>query len=243
MYRVVPLKVGACNCEGPLIYFQDDFGKRGQLYYYMWMVTDNRVNILVDTGFTAEEAHKFMPELCQEPDENPYVHLKKLGVSPEDIGYVIVTHAHFDHLSPLISAYRNARIIMQRKELLYSIIPPHPWFRKFVVEDVVLQLVRDYPNRLLLVDGDVEILPGIQALLTGGHTPGHQSVVVQTKQGRVSIAGDVVFTYRNLEEDIPVGLLTNIEECFMSMERLRNTSHIVLPGHDPLVLDRYGEGI
>lgn len=248
MYRILPLKVGTCDCEGPLVYFQSDFRDKKTLYYYMWMITGDRVNLLVDTGFTDEQAHKFMPELRQGPEENPYAHLNRLGVSPEDIDYVIVTHAHFDHLSPLIFAYRNAKIVMQRKELVYSTAPPHPWFRKFVVEDVILGLTKekdcqDYPGRLHLVDGDAEVLPGIQVLWTGGHTPGHQSVVVNTARGKVSIAGDVVFTYRNLKEDIPIGLLTNIEECFISMERLRNVSDIVLPGHDPLVLDKYGEGI
>ena len=74
---------------------------------------------------------------------------------------------------------------------------------------------------------------------TGGHTPGHQSVAIDTKEGRVIIAGDVIFTYCNLEEDIPVGLTTSVEECLLAMRRIREEGDIILPSHDPKVLRKY----
>jgi glyoxylase-like metal-dependent hydrolase (beta-lactamase superfamily II) len=63
-------------------------------------------------------------------------------------------------------------------------------------------------------------------------------VVVETSKGRVIFAGDVAFTYRNLEKDIPVGFNSNLEECFLAMRRIRKEADIVIPGHDPLVLER-----
>ena len=62
---------------------------------------------------------------------------------------------------------------------------------------------------------------GIKVFLTGGHTPGHQSVMVETKIGKIILAGDVVLTYRNIEENIPVGFNCNLEECFNAMEKIK----------------------
>ncbi len=242
MHTILPLQIGLCECAQPLVYFEEYGDKQVTLAYYMWLIRGGGATILVDTGFTGAQAHAFMPAMRQAPAEAPLAQLRRCGVDPGVIDLVIVTHAHFDHLSPLLFSYTNARIIMQKKELIYSTIPPHPWFKRYVVGEVLLKLVENYPGRLELVEGDTEVWPGIQVVWTGGHTPGHQSVVVQTEQGKVAIAGDVAFTYRNLAEDIPIGLATSIEECFAAMARLRRAADIVLPGHDPLVLSRYGNG-
>ena len=103
------------------------------------------------------------------------------------------------------------------------------------------KLASDYGARVHLTDGEEEILPGISVFLAGGHTPGSQVIKVGTKSGNAVLAGDVVFNYRNIDEDIPVAFNSNLEECLLAMKRIREEADIILPGHDPAVLERYEE--
>jgi glyoxylase-like metal-dependent hydrolase (beta-lactamase superfamily II) len=125
----------------------------------------------------------------------------------------------------------------------YALKPPHAWFSKFIFLDTLKKLKKEYKDRLNLISKDGEILPGISVLFVGGHTPGSQAVKIKTNEGNAIICGDVVFTYRNIENDVPVGFNSNLEECFLAMERLRKEADIILPNHDPEVLTRYGEEI
>lgn len=210
----------------------------------MWLIKGKRVNILVDTGFIKKDGRKFNPNIRQRIEEEPLRQLKKIGIGLKEIKYLILTHSHWDHMSPtLLNLSSQAKIIMQKKEFLSITKPPHPWFTKFVFQDLIKRLRTEFKQRLLLIDGEKEIVYGIKIFWTGGHTPGHQAVMVKTNLGRVILAGDVVFAYRNIEEDIPVGFNSNLEECFHAMERIRKESDIIIPGHDPNVLKRYGERI
>ena len=119
--------------------------------------------------------------------------------------------------------------------------PPHPWFGQFVFTEVIDRLLRE--KRIVqTTDGD-EIAPGISVMSTPGHTFGGQSVVVRTSRGRVVIAGDVCFTYRNLEEDRPAGFNCDLVQCFRSLEKIRATADVVLPGHDLRMLEEFPEGV
>jgi glyoxylase-like metal-dependent hydrolase (beta-lactamase superfamily II) len=243
MYAIYPLKVAEETDPGPLVYYMDAWNEEIKLFSYMWLITGGEHPVLVDTGFTQQVADEFGPGVVQKPEEEPLRLLEKHGVRADEIGTVIVTHAHFDHLSPTIEEYTKARLIIQAKEMTYATSPPHPGLNKFNLQRVVDKVSAEYSGRVTLVDGEEEVLPGISVFWTGGHTPGHQSVAVATKRGRAILTGDVVFTYRNLEEDIPVGLNTSVEECYLAMRRIREEADVVLPGHDPLIVEKHGLGI
>jgi N-acyl homoserine lactone hydrolase len=89
-----------------------------------------------------------------------------------------------------------------------------------------------------LLDGDAEIADGVKVITTPGHTPGHQSVVVDTAGGRYCIAGDAVMWYENMERRIPPGIHTSMIECMSSLERIAREADHVIPGHDPKVFAR-----
>ena len=94
--------------------------------------------------------------------------------------------------------------------------------------------------KLHLVE-DEEILPGLRFWWTGAHHRGSMAVSVQTKKGLVNF-GDMAFVYENLEEKRPIGVLESMKEWLDSYPRLMSAD-IVVPIHDPRVLDRYPDGL
>ncbi len=243
MYEIYPLKIGESEEAEPRIFYLGDCKKRVTLCQYMWLIKGRGENILVDTGFIRKDGRRFNPNIKQRLEEEPIRQLNNIGVKPEEIKYLILTHGHWDHLSPTLYSFTNAQIFMQKREFSSLVNPPHPWFVEFVFKEVVKKLNTNYKHRLTLIDGEKEVLPGIKLFWTGGHTMGHQAVAIKTEAGRVILTGDVVFTYRNIEEDISIGFNSNLEECLCAMERIRKEADIIIPGHDPNVLKRYGKRI
>ena len=243
MYKIYPMKIAESIEPEPRIFYLGNCGRTVKVYTYFWLIKNEEKVVLVDTGFDLEYGKTVNPEIRQTKDEHPLFQLRKKNVKPEDVTDLIITHVHWDHLSAIIDNFMNARIYVQEKDIKYVLNPPNPWFSRFVFPDTVKKLTLDFKERVCFINGEKEILPGVSVFLTGGHTPGSQAVRIKTKTGSVILTGDVVMTYRNIEEDIPVGFNSNLEECFLAMERIKNEADIVLPNHDPAVLDRYGDEI
>ncbi|MGI6113025.1 MAG: N-acyl homoserine lactonase family protein [Mahellales bacterium] len=235
MYRVIPFKVGECYNEGPRVFYLGDCRRKINLYNIFWLIKGQRERVLVDTGFDKGFAAGHMPDIKQHHDENPIIQLQRVGVHSDDITKIILTHSHFDHLSPTVFEFKNAQVYIQQRELDCVLNPVHPWFREFIDIETIIKL-RDQ-GRFIVISGDVDICPGIKAILTGGHSPGHQSIIVKTHKGSIILTGDIAFTYENINNDIPVGFNYNLEECLLAMKRIRNMGYKIIPGHDPKVFD------
>ncbi len=101
-------------------------------------------------------------------------------------------------------------------------------------------LARNWPHSLHLAE-DEEILPGIHTFWLGCHSVCSQAIAVQTTCGTAVFTGDVVYKYRNIEADIPIGW-ADAGECLEAMKKIRTVADIVIPGHDPELLERFPEG-
>ena len=240
-YAITPIVVGRCESPEPrLLYLGNPAETIPTIFTFFLLRGKDRI-VLVDVGFTAEVCRQYMPDVEQAAEEDPFSQLRALGVKPEDVNEIILTHAHFDHLSSGIHEYRNARIYLQRAEYEFVTRPPHPWFREMVDVATLEQLAREGEPRFNLIDGEDELLPGLWPVLTPGHTAGHQSVLVETPRGKACITGDVLLSDRNLEEDVGPGFNCNLIEAMQSIQKIRNLSAqgvTILTGHDPRMLDR-----
>jgi len=241
MYKITPILVGRCESPEPrLLYLGDPSGTIPTIFTFFLLQGKDRV-VLVDVGFTAEICEQFMPDVVQAAGEDPLVQLQALGVAPQDVNEIILTHAHFDHLSSVIHEYKNARIHMQRAEYEIVANPPHPWCRELIDLPTLEQLAEEGPPRFNLIDGESELVEGIWTVPTPGHTAGHQSVLVQTPNGKTCIVGDALLNYRTLSEDVGPGFNCNLIEAMQSIQTLRklqNEGVKILCGHDPAVLER-----
>jgi N-acyl homoserine lactone hydrolase len=145
-----------------------------------WVVRHPDATVLIDTGIGEHlpsedvEAMRFT--------RTPIVDaLATIGIGPANIDLIINCHLHADHAGGNVH-FRGTPIIVQRAELEAAREPDFT-----VPQDVDLDLA-SWKVR----DGDHEPLLGIRVVHTPGHTPGHQSVAVDTDAGRVILAGQVV---------------------------------------------------
>jgi glyoxylase-like metal-dependent hydrolase (beta-lactamase superfamily II) len=99
-----------------------------------------------------------------------------------------------------------------------------------------------YAGRVRFHDGDAGIAPGVSLHFIGGHTMGLQVVRVATRRGHVVLASDASHFYANMEQARPFPIVFNVADMVEGYARLRaladSPAHII-PGHDPLVLERY----
>lgn len=166
--------------------------------------------------------------------------LGEIGIKPADVDFVTISHMHFDHTGGA-SRFPKAKFIVQRRELEYAAgALPHNSAAKgaFVAEDVLAMVDLNWQGRVVLVDGDVEaVLPGVDVYLTPGHTAGTMTVCLDTVKGRVCYSSDAVYSYRNIDEDIPLGLALNAGEAVESYAKIRRILRggRLIPGHEPRI--------
>jgi glyoxylase-like metal-dependent hydrolase (beta-lactamase superfamily II) len=119
----------------------------------------------------------------------------------------------------------------------------HPLMRQpFDEEDVVAMVRKLFRGRLVFHDGDDEIAPGLSVHRVGGHSMGLQMVRVRTRRGFVVLASDASHFYANMEQGRPYPIVYSVAETlegYRRAYRLASSRDHVIPGHDPLVLERY----
>lgn len=210
------------------------------LDFYVWLLRSGERSILVDTGFNAQSAAARGRVLSRCPIEA----LRVLGVDPDQVTDVVLTHLHYDHAGNL-DKLPNARFHVQDAEMGYATgrCMCHAGLRHaYSVDDVTLLVRKVYADRVVFHDGDSRIAPGVDLLLIGGHTRGMQSVAVSTARGRVVLASDASHYYENLEQGRPFPIVYNVADMLDGHRRLlaeADSPQHVVPGHDPLVLERY----
>ncbi|OGA68754.1 MAG: MBL fold hydrolase [Betaproteobacteria bacterium RIFCSPLOWO2_12_FULL_65_14] len=210
------------------------------LDYFVWLVRDGGRELVVDTGFSAAVAAKRGREHLRCPTEG----LRLLGVEAAAVRDVVITHLHYDHVGNF-ELFPGAMLHLQDLEMRYATgrYMGHGCFRgAFDVEDVVGMVRRVYEGRVRFHDGDAELMPGVSLHLVGGHTMGLQVVRVATRRGAVVLASDASHFYANMEQVRPFPIVWSVGAMVDGYRRLHelaeSPAHII-PGHDPLVMQRY----
>jgi glyoxylase-like metal-dependent hydrolase (beta-lactamase superfamily II) len=157
---------------------------------------------------------------------------------------VILTHLHYDHVGNL-DKFPEATFVVQEAEMAFwtGRYAGRDHFRTIVEVDDVVYLVREnFEGRLRFVAGSEEIVPGIEVHWAGGHSSGLQVVRVKTAQGSVVLASDATHFYANIEEDRPYSIVSDLPRMYGAFDlvsTLADSPAHVVPGHDPLVMERY----
>jgi glyoxylase-like metal-dependent hydrolase (beta-lactamase superfamily II) len=210
------------------------------LDYFVWLIRGHGREIVVDTGFSAAMAAKRGRDHLRCPTEG----LKLLGTDSNSVREVIITHLHYDHVGNF-DMFPRATLHLQDLEMRYATgrYMGHECFRgAYEVGDVVGMVRRVYENRVQFHDGDAEIAPGVSVHLIGGHTMGLQAVRVATRRGAVVLASDASHFYANMEQTRPFPIVWSVADMVDGYRKLRSladSAEHIIPGHDPLVLERY----
>lgn len=187
---------------------------------------DDGIDILVDTGWPRS--------FVDDPQKDTVVaRLASIGLEPSDIDYLVCSHLDDDH-SGNYDLFMNAELIVQREQ--YELAKGgHPRF-------ATNRDTWDHSSlRYRVVDGDVELIPGVELLETSGHVPGHQSLLVRlSKTGPVLLAADAVMHSSMADPDTREMFVTDMydEERIRDSTRkiadvaAREGATLIVYGHD-----------
>jgi len=210
------------------------------LAYYVWVIRGSEYTILVDTGFDQAMAARRDRTITTTVAYG----LEALGVPPDSIEDIIITHLHYDHCGNY-ALFPRARYHIQDSEMAYATgrYMCHPMMRiPFESDDVVAMVRNVFAGRVVFHDGDDEIAPGVSVHRIGGHSKGLQCVRVQTKRGAVVLASDTSHLYAHVNEGRVYPVTYNVAEVvegYRTLARLAASPDHIVPGHDPAVLELY----
>lgn len=185
---------------------------------------------LVDAGVgpVGAPAAAWAPVPGRLPEE-----LAKAGIAPEDVDTVILTHVHTDHVGWAVVDARphfgNARYVLQRAE--YEAVDAiNPRMREWLFAPLRAT------GQLSLVDGEAALAAGVRVVATPGHTPGHQSVLVETGDRLVAVGGDLlVHALQLVHPELPYAIESDPELARRSrtalLERLTAAGGVLAAAH------------
>jgi len=238
------LSLGTCRCGHEVVAPGVADGHPLALPVSAYLIRlDDGTTVLVDTGMNRVHIGDpratfrgtpvedvLVPDMAGEDDLE--ARLRSVDVAPRDVDYVVNTHLHFDHAGNN-DLFPRATFLVQREHHALAVgnasFPNQYW---------------NLPGyRYELLDGDRELFPGVETILTPGHTPAHQSVMVRLPQtGNMVVCGDAVYVQANYDRDNwlgqadPVAARASARKLLDIAER---EDAVLLYGHDAAQAAQY----
>lgn len=194
-----------------------------------WLIKHGSEWLLWDTGvpestLSDPEGWSTLPKLIvYHLDRSVTGQLAEIGLKPDDIGRVAISHTHGDHIGN-VGLFPSSTIVMQRAEYswIHSADGPNDNVNQLMA---LARKLLGTPKNLQLIHGDTDVFGdgSVTLISTPGHTPGHQSLLVRLKKsGFIILSGDVVHLEENFEKNIVPSLNTNEADSLASMQRVRH---------------------
>jgi glyoxylase-like metal-dependent hydrolase (beta-lactamase superfamily II) len=158
---------------------------------------DGRV-IVCETGIGAKLDSKRARQVDLREPEGVLTALRRLGIRPDEVDVVVSTHLHWDHAGGFTRrseggkvevTFPKAKHFIQRSEWDFALDCDPRSKAAYLADDFVP--VAD-AGLVEFVDGEAEVLPGLELRLTGGHTPGNQVVILRSGDLSAAMTGDLV---------------------------------------------------
>ena len=146
--------------------------------------------VLIETGIGERVTDK-VREMRRYEGRPVVAAMRDAGFDPASVDVVVMSHLHFDHAGGLLladgsKAFPRARIVAQRAEWEIALDDNSRIVASY--DQPELRLVREWGSEGA-VDGGVELLPGVSVIRTGGHSKGHQAIVVRGTGARAGTSG------------------------------------------------------
>ena len=199
--------------------------------------------ILIDTGYGSKLSKKEREIFGSEAGDPLLTALSDAGVDPEEVDMVVLSHLHFDHAGgatrrdedgELLPTFPNAEYVAQKLEW-ETATSGVPELKGAYPLDNLLPL--ESSGQLRLIDGDVEIVPGLRAVVTGGHTRGHMAVVIESNDETAVYLGDICPSTRHFRRlwcmAYDVDLLQSRRSKPELLGQIADNGWLALFDHDP----------
>jgi len=220
-----------------------DRSRRLDIAMMIWVLKGNDGRIaIVDSGFHRDQYFKqFTVRDFIKPSEA----IAPLGLKPEDVTDLLITHMHWDHAGG-IDLFPAARVWIQKDE--YDYYAGDAWQSRTThggidADDVVEIVKRNTQGKVSFVRGDDDTsLSGVTFGIGGKHTWASQFVGVQTRTHSVVLASDNMYLYENLDTHTPISQTLDAASNLRTQDRMKSIAsepRLLVPGHDPAVFTRF----
>jgi len=222
-----------------------DEGHRVPLVARCLLIRQGDRKVLVDAGLGQRWSDREREMFAIQPEVDLIENLEALGVAPEEITNVIITHLHWDHAGGLVLeeegapprlAFPNATHHVQRRNWKWGHSPTERDLRSYRAEDMA---PLEESGQLHFVEGATELLPGVELLPTEGHTVGQQLVKVSDGETTLLFCGDIIPTSAHLPTAWGMAYdlypLTVIEEKKQILAQALEEGWILFFEHDPKI--------
>ena len=245
-YEVLAVRYATRETRTPEVYlnhhmYPDAADEPLVMDYFFWVVRGAGRCIVVDTGFTPEVgAARGRVTTTPVPDG-----LRAVGVDPEQVDTVVITHGHYDHTGHT-HLFPRATVVISARELDFWTGPVarrHLFGASAEWGDIAALQELDRAGRVQRMAGVKDVAPGVTVLEVGGHTVGQLVVLVSGGDGEVLLASDAAHYYDEVTLDRPFVIVHDLERMYQAFDVLsdldRRSGLSLVAGHDPLVLERF----
>jgi glyoxylase-like metal-dependent hydrolase (beta-lactamase superfamily II) len=202
-------------------------------------------DILVDTGIGNKGDSKFCDNYAIDRTPSLENSLLKHGLTPRDINIVINTHLHLDHAggdtrmdeqNRIVPNFPNAKYYIQRQEWESAVHPNERTKGSYRLEDFMVLQER---GLVQFIEGDTQIVEGVRAIETPGHTGHHQSALIESEGKTALFLGDLIPTATHIPYPYIMGYdlfpLTTLKTKKKILERAYEENWLLVFQHDPKV--------
>lgn len=207
MIEIIPIDYGKSVLPESWVFQNGSEDKKLPIIFRVYLLkTENRL-ILVDAGCET------MPGFDMKDFIGSIKALHKIGISPDEITDVIITHAHHDHIE-CVNYFKNAVIYIQKDEYKTG--------KGYLAGNLNIRTF----------DEEMQICCGVKAVKIGGHSKGSAIVEITDNERRTIIAGDECYMRDCLTKQIPTGIAYDLEKSRAFIQKYGKGGYTVLLCHD-----------
>jgi glyoxylase-like metal-dependent hydrolase (beta-lactamase superfamily II) len=200
--------------------------------------------IICETGIGNKLSEKRARQVALREPEDLLHHLRRLGIRPDEVDAVVTTHLHWDHAGGLTRrdergglelTFPRARHFIQRTEWDFAVHPDVRSRPSYVIDDFTP--LADGNDLVEYLDGDAEIMPGVELRHVGGHTPGSQVLILRSGELACAVTGDLVCQTPHLKVawnmSADIEPLRVFEQKARLFEEAQNHRWLLVLSHEP----------
>ena len=230
------------DCDESVLFYGGDAQKKRPIGCFAWLIKDADGYTLIDTGIADMDAVNATKRgtgrwIRGEKGMALSDHLACLAVSAADIKRVVITHAHYDHISGVV-ALPQADVYISR-EAYEALQDPQNPFAVQLADAAAFMKAQKEKGKVIFTTDDFEVSEHIRTVFCEGHIAGGQMVAYRSENGNFLFTGDEVFLRYNVENSLPIGLSFNAENAKRAVQYCCDFDGEILTGHDLVCLEEY----